>query len=156
MERFIVKLDKNKYVEWSSVVDAPVTFILNKEEMLSYLDEMHGKISFSKNRKDIDMADRKGTSSLIYNDVKLLLSCNGAGEKEESISLDEILKKYKRKKEMPYWICSPCAEKKKWKFPKHPITATIGSCEYCKKKKKQTLIPIVDFDRGKDGKAIWD
>lgn len=55
-----------------------------------------------------------------------------------------------------YWICGPCAKKKKWKFPKHPVTAKIGLCEYCFKKKKQTLMPIVDFDRGKDGRAIWD
>ena len=155
MGRFIVKLDKNKYVEWSSIVDAPVTFILNKKEMLSYLDEMYGKSCYFKNRKDINLADEKGTSSFMYG-LEILKSYNRAGEKEEVISFDEIMERYKRKKEMPYWICGSCAKDKKWKFPKHPITTKIGSCEYCKKKKKQTLIPIVDFDRGKDGKAIWD
>lgn len=52
-----------------------------------------------------------------------------------------------------YWICSDCANKKGWVFPKWPVTTVIGICGYCKEPIETTLIPIVDFDK-KDGKPV--
>lgn len=55
-----------------------------------------------------------------------------------------------------YWICSECAEKNEWKFPKWGVTCISGLCGHCDRPDETTLIPIVDFDRGPGKRPIWD
>ncbi len=48
-----------------------------------------------------------------------------------------------------YWICKFCADKKGWIGPKDGCTVISGRCSWCKDSKEQTMIPLVDFKRGK-------
>lgn len=94
MPSFIVKLAPEKYVEWSTVVDAPVTYILTREHMLDHLDYTYGTSSIEENRRRLDRADANGTSCHHKLEVEELLSYNRAGENEKNISLEEILERY--------------------------------------------------------------
>lgn len=91
MGRGILKLDENKYVEWSSVVDAPTTYIMDREEA----------VRFTQDEKRIIRADETGTS---FKDVggisaEEYVAFNRAGENESCISLEEIIDKYTLKEE---------------------------------------------------------
>jgi len=94
MPRFIVRLAEDKYVEWSTIVDAPVTFIVSREQMLQYLDSWHGHSSYAENRARLDRADKNGTSAMSPLSMEELIRENRAGEKEKCISLEEIIERY--------------------------------------------------------------
>lgn len=94
MPRYIAKLADNKYVEWSTIVDAPVTYILTRDQMLAHLDEQDGKRSFDENRQRLERCDKNGTSCQFPMNMKDLIRYNRAGEDEKEISLKEILERY--------------------------------------------------------------
>ena len=95
MPKYIAKLKEDGYVEWSTIVDAPVTYILTREHMLAHLDAEYGRSSFEGNRERLDRADKYGTSCIDTNfSLEELLLCNRAGDKTRSISLKKILQKY--------------------------------------------------------------
>ncbi len=95
MGRCIAKLADDKYVEWSSIVDAPVTYILTRDHMLAHLDAEYGRSSFDENRRCLDRADKNGTSiqGMEYS-VEDLVSSNRAGKNGDNITLPEILEMY--------------------------------------------------------------
>jgi hypothetical protein len=67
MGRYIIKATKDRdlYMEWSAIVDAP-TFIGNRAEILDYLKHEHGH-SFDavhKHHERLRRADEAGTSAL--------------------------------------------------------------------------------------------
>jgi hypothetical protein len=43
MGQYLVKLDEDFYVEWSTVVDAPTTYGMSREEMRQWLIEEYGR-----------------------------------------------------------------------------------------------------------------
>lgn len=94
MPKFIVKLAEDKFVEWSTIVDAPVTYILSKEGMIEYLDAEYGRASKENNVVRVDRADKTGTSSMMGDDLESIVSGNRAGPKETEISLAEIIEQY--------------------------------------------------------------
>ncbi len=94
MANYIVKLKKDKYVEWSTVVDAPITYILTREQMIAHLDEQYGVSSVTNNQLRLDRADENGTSAMFNQTRGDLLSCNRAGDNEEKLTLKAILEKY--------------------------------------------------------------
>lgn len=94
MPRYIVKLKENAYVEWSTIVDAPVSYVLTREHMLAHLDITYGTSSVAENRKRLERTDKHGTSCQSPYSMESLVSCNRAGDKEENISLEEILERY--------------------------------------------------------------
>lgn len=94
MPRCIVKLKEDTYVEWSTIVDAPVTYILTRKEMLKYLDERYGTVSFEENRERLDRTDKNGTSFHEMTHAEELICSNRAGENEEKITLEQILERY--------------------------------------------------------------
>lgn len=98
MPRCIVKIDENKYIEWTTVCDAPTTFIMNRDEMLSYLNAQDSERSFDENRKRLDRADLHGTSFHAPTSLKQIISGNRAGKDEKEITIDQIIEKYSRPK----------------------------------------------------------
>lgn len=95
MGRGIVKLAADEFVEWSTIVDAPVTEILSKSEMQQYLYSAYGSSSTEDSDRRLALADANGTS---FRDstVLELLSYNRAGDREETITLDQIRGKYRK------------------------------------------------------------
>lgn len=85
MSRCIVKLDDDKFIEWSSVVDAPVS---------AWLTRTAASARWGEDR--VARADRNGHSA---RDMKPrppgeFATFNRAGPNEESLTLDAIIRRY--------------------------------------------------------------
>lgn len=97
---FIVKLDGDKYIEWSRVVDAPMSYIMSRKEMYNHLIEQREKTLASKESSEerLVRADKYGTSLIGKTSVEEIISFNRAGDNESCLSLEEIIEKYTKKK----------------------------------------------------------
>ncbi len=88
MPRYIVKI-KEFYLEWSTVVDAPVTFGMPLNEFQSYYLGEYGLASISELEARLRRVDEKGVSAK-YANLAELLSDNRAGPNETNLSVDNI------------------------------------------------------------------
>ena len=82
------------FAEWSSVVDAPVTYFMYENEMIEYLKDAYGSNGIDENLKRIERAKQNGTSSYMYQNIDDLISFNRAGKNEENLTKEEIWKEY--------------------------------------------------------------
>ena len=95
MGRCIAKLGENQYMCWSSIVDAPVSEILTREEMIEFMVEDATRASQREAKESIASADERGVSGYgPLETVEELIENNRAGENEACITLDEIKKRY--------------------------------------------------------------
>lgn len=99
MGRAIVRLAPDEYVEWSTVVDAPVSYVFTREYGLA-------------NGEDptrLDRADKQGHSYFdnYYKNVEDFVSCNRAGPKESSITLGAIRRMYANPESYEAFVLSP-------------------------------------------------
>jgi len=106
MGRGIVKLGKEWYVEWSTVVDAPVTFGMNRDELIEYLFEQEGnkwhdlddprilEIIERDVANRLERIDQKGTSFYHYRSNDFVKH-NRAGKNECRLDLNQLI----------YWYC---------------------------------------------------
>ena len=101
MPRFLIKLPElnsdasNKYLIWSTVVDAPVSYPMSKEEILNeYREEpWNYGLGFSP-EKAIEQADSYTISKSLYSHRDELLNFNRAGPNEESLDTWEKIIKH--------------------------------------------------------------
>lgn len=100
MPRFIIKLEDqgvDYYMEWSTIVDAPVTYGMPLEEFTEYYKTYHGLRNF-----EFDFANRmkrveeKGTSAFNDASVDDTISFNRAGEDEDTLTKEQIIDQYIR------------------------------------------------------------
>lgn len=96
MAKAIVKLADDKYVEWSSVVDAPVSCVMSRKDMREYLHETYGMASVAGNLERLDRADEHGTSFHTPTPASAVAGFNRAGPNETKLSLEEIIKQYSK------------------------------------------------------------
>jgi len=100
MPVYIVKLHderdgKDYYMEWSTIVDAPVTYGLSKEEFEEYYGEEYGNDGMLKLPVRMERVERKGTSGRPpFDDLNELIDFNRAGEAESCLSVPELIDKY--------------------------------------------------------------
>jgi hypothetical protein len=82
MGRGIVKLADNKYVEWSSVVDAPVSYVFTKNDASS--------------RTEVSRIERANSNGHSYLDSPPgdYIGFNRAGPYESCITKEAILRRY--------------------------------------------------------------
>ena len=81
----IIKLGEDQYVEWSTIVDAPVSYVTDRET---------AAVAWGEER--VARADEKGTSYLdIEETAAEYVAFNRAGPNEECLTLEEILKEFK-------------------------------------------------------------
>ena len=85
MGQFLVKLKEDKYVLWSTAVDAPVTYVKTRTEMLKHKDV---------DKKRMERADKNGTSTFSGATREDLLAINRAGKNEVHLELDELIEHY--------------------------------------------------------------
>ena len=109
----ILKLAENKYIEWSSNVDAPVSSVMTKQECWEYIQEiekreqkispeMSPELIELKNKvvevaaqQRMDRIEKNGTSSLVPGDtMENTVAFNRAGIKESCLTLGEIIELY--------------------------------------------------------------
>lgn len=112
MGRGIVKLGKEWYVEWSTVVDAPVTFGMNREELIEYLFEQEGykwhdlddprilEIIERDVSNRLERIDQKGTSFYHYRSADFI-KYNRAGKNETRLDLNQLIDWYCIQKKDP-------------------------------------------------------
>lgn len=94
MGKYVVRLEEEKFIRWSSVVDAPLSFIMTKAEMKAHLMEKDGNDEETADAR-IERADRIGTSAMDRNEeARVVISGNRAGPNGEELSLEQIVNMY--------------------------------------------------------------
>lgn len=96
MGKAIVKI-KDKYFEWSTVVDAPITYGMSKSQLEEYIKNEYGRQGLGALPERLKRVEEKGHSFRGgYGMMTLdeLLACNRAGEKEEELTAEQIYDKY--------------------------------------------------------------
>ena len=94
MGRTIIKI-KDKFFEWSTIVDAPVTYGMDENELRSYIKDEYGNAGLEDLPKQLQRVQEKGASWHDEDyDLEQTVMCNRAGENESCISLDEIYERY--------------------------------------------------------------
>ena len=95
MGKFIIKI-KDRYFEWSTIVDAPVTYGLTLDELREYIKEEYGNEGLEELPARLERVEKYGTSSQNQESAEDLCARNRAGENEKHISLKQIYKQYTR------------------------------------------------------------
>ncbi len=103
MPRYICKFrdgDKDYYMEWSTVVDAPVTFGMSLEEFKEHYKEEYGnqgmRMEFEERMKRVE---EKGTSSRLDDSVEDMIQGNRAGKDETCLTVEQIIEGYCRNRD---------------------------------------------------------
>lgn len=93
MGRCIIKI-KDKYFEWSTVVDAPVTRGMTERQLTRHIKAEYGNEGLSELHRRLERVAQNGTS---FHGCTLdkLIELNRAGDNETCLTLDEIYEKYK-------------------------------------------------------------
>ena len=98
MGRSIIKLskdDRDFYMEYSSVVDAPVTYGMNLDQFTKYYASRYGTAAMEFEFPDrMGRVEEKGTSSFMYASVREEISFNRAGPNESCITMDQFIELY--------------------------------------------------------------
>ncbi len=93
MGTFIVKLH-DYYFEWSTIVDAPVTFGMTPDEFTEYYREEYGKKGMQELPARLERVEKHRTSSYDSETPEDIFLCNRAGPNESKLSAAEIYKAY--------------------------------------------------------------
>lgn len=107
MGKCIFKVDDNgeeRFLVWSSIVDAPVTFACTAEEIEAYFVEEAIERAKRDTAEMIERARRRGTSSLVDGGTLADFGgrgANRAGPDETALSTKELREFYVRRKEQP-------------------------------------------------------
>lgn len=99
MPRFIAKLADDEYVDWSTVVDAPVTDVLTREQMAAYMLREYGEFNAREIEPRLARTDKNGHSAMWGKaqnlSVEEMILPNRAGEGESSLTMEELRRDYK-------------------------------------------------------------
>lgn len=90
MPKCLVKLG-SKYVEYSTIVDAPVTAPMTRVEMAQYLRDEYGRSEEHATEERLARCDAKGTSSLLEPSAESAVACNRFGPGESEMSYSELI-----------------------------------------------------------------
>lgn len=85
---------KDKYFEWSTIVDAPVSYAMTLEELTAYIKEEYGNRGIEELDRRIERCNIYGTSFIGWGNVEEILSCNRAGLNERKLTAEKIYKVY--------------------------------------------------------------
>lgn len=101
MPKYIIKLHDDKteedyYMEWSTVVDAPVTRGTDKEDFMEYYLSRYGTSSREDLESRMERVEQKGTSAYDDSDVDETIKYNRAGVDESVLTKEQIIEKYCR------------------------------------------------------------
>jgi hypothetical protein len=93
MGNYIVKI-KDHYLEWSTIMDAPVTFGMDRVELQAHIAEEYGLHGVDTLPERMARVNVKGVSSYNHDSVEELISGNRAGPNEKELTLEEIYQAY--------------------------------------------------------------
>ena len=96
--QFIVKLvapdGQEFYLEWSSIVDGPVTVGMSREHFERYYRKQYGELAMDRLPKRLTRAEKYGTSSMEQTTAEEMLTGNRAGPDEANLTMSEIIDAY--------------------------------------------------------------
>ena len=95
MSRVIVKIE-DYYLDWSSIVDSPVTFGMKFGDWMQYYKTEYGEISMTNFTHRMKRVEEHGTSYLVggLTSAEDFVQNNRAGPDEDCLTYDEIYKAY--------------------------------------------------------------
>lgn len=88
MPRLIAKF-LDRYCEWSTVVDAPVSHMMSEQELHEYIGVEYGANGLANLTQRLERVQAQGTSSINGTTSEDLLSFNRAGQNESHIATAE-------------------------------------------------------------------
>jgi hypothetical protein len=97
MPRFICKITDNDqawYLEWSTVVDAPVTFGMSLENFKEYYKDEYGRQGMEELPQRLERVESKGTSAMLYESLEDLISWNRSGKEGSCLSKQQLIDVY--------------------------------------------------------------
>lgn len=98
MPRYIVKMERegvSRYMEWSSIVDAPITYLMSLEEFKEYYQEEYGRRGMEDLDDRMERVEKTGISAHAgIREVESLWRYNRAGEEEAELTEEEVWVKY--------------------------------------------------------------
>lgn len=95
MPRYIIKLNE-KYLIWSTIVDAPISNGMTKDELIEWIEYHNGQDGLFDLPDRLERVDAKGVSAFNYASVDELIAHNRAGPEESCLTKDEIIEQYVR------------------------------------------------------------
>lgn len=99
MPHYIVKLtddrvNKDYYMEWSTIVDAPISDAMSLDEFHNYYREKHGSVGMKELHERLGRVKITGCSRIDGGTLEGLIATNRAGPEEECLSKHEIIDFY--------------------------------------------------------------
>lgn len=97
MPHYIIKLetkDGPRYLEWSTVVDAPVTYGLPLDEFVKYWRKEYGSAARDRLETRLRDVEAKGTDSFGHASVDATIAHNRAGAGDTCLSKAQIIEYY--------------------------------------------------------------
>ena len=97
MPSYILRFDTKdgpRYLEYSSVCDAPVTIGMTLAEFKEYYVREYGRASIADMELRLKRVDARGTSSLIHSSVARTIVCNRAGKGETRLTVEQLVDFY--------------------------------------------------------------
>ena len=95
MPRYICKVG-DEYGEWSTVVDAFVTYLMPLDEFRAYYEREYGRRVMRYEYDDrMARVEAKGTSSMLDDSLEELLSLNRCGPDEAEIPVPDVVAKWR-------------------------------------------------------------
>ena len=101
MPRIICKVqdgDTPYYFEWSTIVDAPVTYGMSLDDFKAHYRDQYGEDGMRGLDDRLKRVELKGVSSMMDDDsLQDLVAYNRAGEDETCLTLEQIVEWYCRR-----------------------------------------------------------
>lgn len=91
MSKYIVH-HEGQFLEWSTVVDAPITFANSLSDFEAYYREEYGEAGMIGLPVRIERAIKNGTSAVPDMSLKELVRDNRAGPNETKLSLKDVIR----------------------------------------------------------------
>lgn len=91
MGRYLIQI-KDKFLEWSTVVDAPITYGMTMEELEAYIKETYGTVGLRDLPERLERVKKTGCSANMS--VAELISGNRAGKNEGKLTKKQIYEQY--------------------------------------------------------------
>lgn len=112
MPRHIVKLvdkqaNKDYYLEWSTIVDAPVSYGMGLTEFREYYKQKYGTEGLAALPDRLKRVEEKGTSATYDKSVEDTIDGNRAGPDETELTYDELVRYICLQEEMPTKMAPP-------------------------------------------------
>ena len=94
MSKFIIKI-KDRYFEWSTIVDSPVTVGMTYDELKTYVRAKYGEHGLDALALRAERIEKQGTSCEFHLTMEALIDGNRAGHDESVLTSEEIYQSYK-------------------------------------------------------------